>query len=140
MSPCTVERLWPRRRIRMAEKILVVEDDPQNMYLVTYLLEKSGYEVISAHDGEQAVQVARESHPDLILMDMLLPKLDGYAATKALKSDPETQDIKVVALTAYSMKGDKAKVMEAGCIGYIPKLLDPSTFADEIARYLGEEC
>jgi CheY-like chemotaxis protein len=123
----------------MTAKILVVEDDPQNLYLVTYLLEKNGFEAVAARDGEEGVALAKEHKPDLILMDMLLPKMDGYAATRAIKADPELADTTVVALTAYSMKGDKAKVMEAGCSGYIPKPLDPSSFVGEVKNYLGED-
>jgi CheY-like chemotaxis protein len=119
-------------------RILVVEDDPQNLYLVKYLLEKSGHEVVVARDGEEGVAMAKETQPDLVLMDMLLPKMDGYAATRAIKDDDAIGETNVVALTAYSMKGDRARVMEAGCAGYIPKPLDPSSFVSEISKYL--EC
>ena len=123
----------------MSARILVVEDDPQNLYLVKYLLEKSGFEVVVARDGEEGVAAAQESRPDIILMDMLLPKMDGYEATKAIKAMPVLASVKIVALTAYSMKGDKAKVLEAGCEGYIPKPLDPSSFVSEVEEYLSEE-
>lgn len=122
----------------MMVRILVVEDDPQNLYLVTYLLEKSGYEVVVARDGEEGVERARESKPDLVLMDMLLPRMDGYEATQRIRAEAGGDAPRVVALTAYSMKGDKARVIEAGCEGYIPKPLDPSTFVDEVEKYLGE--
>jgi len=124
----------------MASRILVVEDDPQNLYLVKYLFERKGCEVVVAHDGEEGIEVARESRPDLILMDMLLPKIDGYTATRRIKEIPELADTKIVALTAYSMKGDRTRVLEAGCVGYIPKPLDPSTFVDEGEKYLGGPC
>jgi CheY-like chemotaxis protein len=120
----------------MTARILVVEDDPQNLYLVKYLLEKSGYEVVVAHDGEEGVAAAKETKPDLVLMDMLLPKMDGYDATRAIRDDDEVGETPVVALTAYSMKGDRAKVIEAGCQGYIPKPLDPSTFVSDVESYL----
>lgn len=120
----------------MGARVLVVEDDPQNLYLVKYLLERAGHEVMVAHDGEEGVEKALAERPDIILMDMLLPKLDGYEATRRIKSEESTRDTTVVALTAYSMKGDRNKVIEAGCEGYIPKPLDPSTFVGEVERYL----
>lgn len=108
----------------MAEKILLVEDNPQNRYLVTFLLEKNGYEVISAEDGEAAVEMAIEQGPDLILMDVQLPRLDGYEATRRIKADDRSKDIPLVALTAHSMKGDRGKALAAGCDEYITKPVD----------------
>jgi len=107
----------------MGARILVTEDDPQNLYLVKFLLESSGHEVLVATDGEEAVSVARAEQPDLVLMDMLLPRMDGYEATRILKSDPAPV-MPIVALTAYSMKGDREAILRAGCDGYISK---PST-------------
>ncbi|MBA4370432.1 MAG: response regulator [Coriobacteriaceae bacterium] len=122
----------------MGRRILVAEDDPQNMYLVRFLLEKAGYEVLSAGDGEVAVEMARTHKPDLVLMDMLLPRLDGYEATRMLRDDPGP-DLPIVALTAYSMKGDREAILEAGCDGYIAKPIDPERFVAEVESYLGEE-
>lgn len=119
----------------MAARILVVEDDPQNLYLVKFLLEKSGYEVVVAADGEAAVKTARENLPDLVLMDMLLPRMDGYEATRLLKKDPGNS-LTVVALTAYSMKGDREAILKAGCDGYISKPIDPERFVAEVETYL----
>ncbi|MDP2401889.1 MAG: response regulator, partial [Actinomycetota bacterium] len=110
----------------MAARILVVEDDPQNLYLVKFLLERAGHEVIVAIDGSQAVEVALDSGPDLVLMDMLLPRTDGWAATRALKGD-HGLTVPIIALTAYSMKGDRESILNAGCDGYIAKPIDPET-------------
>ena len=85
------------------------------------------------------MEVAKDTRPDLVLMDMLLPKVDGYTATRMIKETTGLADTKVVALTAYSMKGDRSRAIDAGCEGYIPKPLDPSTFADEVEKYLPGE-
>ena len=121
----------------MGARILVTEDDPQNMYLVKFLLESAGYEVLSATDGEEAVEVVRAEKPDLVLMDMLLPRMDGYEATRIIKADPETT-MPVVALTAYSMKGDREAILRAGCDGYISKPIDPEVFVGQVEAYLPE--
>lgn len=120
----------------MAKKILLVEDDAQNSYLMGFILEKSGYAVVTVGDGEAAVGAAASERPDLILMDMLLPKMSGYEATRAIKGDPDTADLTVVALTAYSMKGDRERILEAGCDGYISKPIDPETFVSQMEEYL----
>ncbi|MDO9557966.1 MAG: response regulator [Coriobacteriia bacterium] len=108
----------------MAEKILLVEDNPQNRYLVTFLLEKNGFEVVSAEDGERAIALVEEQRPDLILMDVQLPKLDGYEATRRIKADERFKDIPMIALTAHSMKGDRGKALAAGCNDYVTKPVD----------------
>ncbi len=119
----------------MGARILVVEDDPQNQYLVRFLLERAGHEVIVAVDGQQAVDIAEQSAPDLVLMDMLLPRMDGWAATRALKQQAGFS-APIVALTAYSMKGDRESILAAGCDGYISKPIDPETFVEEIEEYI----
>jgi len=120
----------------MAEKILFVEDNPQNRYLVTFLLEKSGFEVIAAEDGEEALRAVEEHTPALILMDIQLPKMDGYEATRRIKADPRFRDIPLVALTAHSMKGDRGKAIAAGCDDYITKPVDADGLVDHIRRLL----
>jgi two-component system, cell cycle response regulator DivK len=120
----------------VSRRILVVEDDAQNSYLIGFILEKSGYEVSTAVDGEQAVEAVDSSKPDLILMDMLLPKMNGYEATRAIKAKPEAAGIPIIALTAYSMKGDREKILEAGCDGYISKPIDPETFVSQMEEFL----
>ncbi len=101
--------------------ILVVEDNPANMKLAVLLLTHGGYQVISAADAEAGLAMARTSHPDLILMDIQLPGMDGLEATEHLKRDPATRTIPVVALTALAMKGDEERIRAAGCDGYIAK-------------------
>lgn len=120
----------------MSTRILVVEDDAQNSYLIGFILEKSGYEVSTAVDGEQAVASVEAAKPDLILMDMLLPKMNGYEATRAIKANADAADIPIIALTAYSMKGDREKILEAGCDGYISKPIDPETFVSQMEEFL----
>jgi CheY-like chemotaxis protein len=122
----------------VSKRILVVEDDAQNSYLIQFILEKSGYAVDLVSDGEQAVAWVEGSdqQPDLILMDMLLPKMNGYEATRAIRAMPGRGSIPVIALTAYSMKGDRERILEAGCDGYIAKPIDPETFVSEMEEYL----
>jgi len=101
--------------------ILVVEDNPANMKLAVFLLEQAGYAVISAVDAEAGLTLARERHPDLILMDIQLPGMDGLAAISLLKSAEATRRIPVIALTALAMKGDEQRIRDAGCDAYIAK-------------------
>ena len=101
--------------------ILVVEDNAANMKLAVFLLQNAGYAVLSAPDAETGLTLAREAHPDLILMDIQLPGMDGLAATALLNQDTATRAIPVIALTALAMKGDEARIRAAGCSGYIAK-------------------
>jgi len=118
------------------KRILVVEDNKQNLYLATFLLEKNGYQVIAAEDGLEAIEKAKMEKPDLILMDMQLPEMDGFEATRRIKSIPEISHIPIVAVTSYAMVGDKEKALAAGCVGYIEKPFMPETFVSEIEKYL----
>lgn len=122
----------------MAVKILLVEDNPQNRYLVTFLLEKNGYEVVSAEDGEQAVAAVEKHRPDIILMDVQLPRLDGYDATRRIKADERFRDIPLIALTAHSMRGDRGKALAAGCDDYITKPVDAEGLLSKIHELLGD--
>ena len=108
----------------MAKKILIVEDEPRNLKLLRDLLQRIGYETIEATDGEQGVELARARNPDLILMDIMMPKMDGIEATRILKTDTATKNIPILALTSYAMKGDRERTLEAGCDGYIAKPVD----------------
>ena len=118
------------------KKILIVEDDEKSLYLARFILEKEGYNVIEARDGLEALDKAFEETPALVLMDMQLPKLDGYEATRRIKADEKLAKIPIIALTAYAMSGDREKTLEAGCLGYIDKPIDPTTFIAEIEKYL----
>jgi two-component system cell cycle response regulator DivK len=108
----------------MAKKILIVEDEPKNLKLFRDLLQRVGYETIEATNGEQGVELARVMKPDLILMDIMMPKMDGLEATRIIKADATTRHIPIVALTSYAMKGDRERTLEAGCDGYIAKPID----------------
>ena len=118
------------------ESILIVDDNPVNMKLVRVLLVSEGYNVRTAADAEQALQILADFHPELILMDIQLPGIDGLELTRRLKSNPATKDIMIVALTAYAMKGDEQRMFEAGCDGYIAKPIDTRTLPIDIKRYL----
>jgi len=118
------------------ERILLVEDNPINRRLAQFILKSHGYVVYEATTGQEALELARTYLPDLILMDLQLPGLDGFTATKILKEDVSTRHIPVVALTAYAMKGDEERAQEAGCEGYIPKPIDTKQFPHLVSRYL----
>jgi len=118
------------------EPILIVDDNATNMKLVRILLASEGYDVRTAADAEEALNVLKEFYPRLILMDVQLPGIDGLELTRRLKSDPATQDIMILGLTAYAMKGDKERILAAGCDGYIPKPIDTRTLPELVAGYL----
>ena len=123
----------------MAEKvILIVEDDAKNLKLFRDLLQVSGCTTLEATDGEQGVELAREKKPDLILMDIQMPVMDGLEATKLLKNDDVTKDIPIVALTAYAMQGDEEKMRKAGCDGYISKPIDVKGFLKKISEVISK--
>ncbi len=117
-------------------RVLIVEDNVDNLALVRYLVERMGYEVLEAMNGVEGIRVTREQHPDLILMDLALPEMDGWAATKAIKSDPATKDIPIIALTAYTQPNDRLNADKAGCDSFIAKPLDLTGFTAEIKRFL----
>lgn len=122
----------------MAARVLIVDDNPTNLKLVTYLVRTHGYEVDAAADAEQARAAIAANRPALILMDLQLPGIDGLELTRQLKADPATRDIKIVAVTAYAMKGDQEKALAAGCDAYVTKPIDtralPTVIADLLAK------
>ena len=120
----------------MKTRILLIEDNPQNRYLVTYLLEHRGYEVIHAETGPQGLELAATRHPALILLDIQLPGMDGYAVARALRTDSKLDGIPVVAVTSYAMAGDRERCLAAGCNGYLEKPIDPQSFAAEVESFL----
>jgi CheY-like chemotaxis protein len=118
------------------ERILIVDDNATNLKLVAYLMKANGYTVDTALDAESAIVAIRNHHPDVILMDIQLPGIDGLELTRRLKADPATRDIVIVAVTAYAMKGDQAKAQAAGCDDYITKPIDTRALPETIARHL----
>jgi two-component system cell cycle response regulator DivK len=117
-------------------KVLVIEDNPANMTLATFLLQSAGHVVLSAVDAETGLTLARTEQPDLVLMDIQLPGMDGLQATGLLKQDETTSSIPVIALTALAMKGDEERIRAAGCDGYIAKPLDYKGFLATISEFL----
>lgn len=116
--------------------ILVIEDNVSNMKLVVMLLEKAGHKVIQARDAEAGLVLAEKSRPDLILLDIQLPGMDGLAAAAILKKHESTRQIPIIALTALAMKGDKERILAAGCDGYIPKPTRYQDFLTEVQNWL----
>jgi two-component system cell cycle response regulator DivK len=121
----------------MAKKVLIVEDNELNMKLFHDLLEAQGYEILETREGLQALSLAREHRPDLILMDIQLPEISGLEVTKWLKEDEELASIPVVAVTAFAMKGDEERIREGGCEAYISKPISVAHFLDTIHSLLG---
>ncbi len=125
------------RRIHVGNKtILVIEDNKLNMKLVRSLLQLENYQILEAENAEKGIQLARDHHPDLILMDIQLPGMDGLGATEMILNDENLKDILIVALTSYAMEGDKEKALAAGCVGYLSKPIDTKSFSKTIAEYV----
>lgn len=120
----------------MKGNILVIEDNDQNLYLVRFILEKNGYTVFAAMDGRTGIDMAASLKPDLILLDIQLPVMDGYTVAKNLRSNPEISAIPIVAVTSHAMVGDREKAMAVGCNGYIEKPINPETFLSEVEVHL----
>ena len=120
----------------MTRTILVVEDQEDNRQILRDLLGSAGFQMVEAHDGEQALLVARSQRPDLILMDIQLPILDGYEATRAIKRDPELKHIPVIAVTSYALSGDEARAREAGCDAYVAKPYSTRHLLAKIGQFL----
>lgn len=120
----------------MSEPILIVDDNLTNLKLVAYLMRSKGYEVATAVDADTALAAINAGKPRVILMDLQLPGIDGLELTRRLKSDPATRDIKIIAVTAYAMKGDQDKALAAGCDDYVTKPIDTRTLPETIARHM----
>jgi two-component system cell cycle response regulator DivK len=117
-------------------RILVVEDNELNMKLIRAILVGTGKEILEATDGESAIEIARRERPDLVLMDVQLPKMSGLEATEIMKADPDLAAIPIVAMTAYALKGDREKILDAGCDGYVAKPIDTRAFPALLDEYL----
>ncbi len=124
------------RRKTELKRILVVEDNETNMYLIRFMLEKNGYEVIEAREGAAGVKLAIKEKPDLVIMDIQLPDIDGLEATKRIRASEADSEIPIIAITSFAMTGDREKALAAGCTGYIEKPINPETFMAEIEKYL----
>jgi len=120
----------------LPKKILVVDDNQDSRELVVKVLKNKGYVLVEAVDGEEAVEKAVAEKPDLILLDISIPKLNGYEVTRVLKSREESKDIPVVALTAHAMKGDRAKALEVGCEGYITKPINVRELPAQVKSFI----
>lgn len=119
------------------KKILVVEDNPQNLQLITYALVRAGYEVIGVASGEEGVEAAVRERPLFIIMDIQLPGIDGLEATRRIRSSPSNGDLPIIAMTSFAMKGDREKLLAAGCTCYFEKPIDPLTIVKKIHACLG---
>ena len=119
----------------MQPTVLLIEDNEQNRYLATFLLEQRGYRVVAAMDGASGIEAATRVAPDIILLDIQLPAMDGYAVARALRRMDALRDTPIVAVTSYAMVGDREKCLAAGCNGYIEKPIDPEHFVAQIESY-----
>ncbi len=117
-------------------RILVVEDNQDNMTLISDVLSSLNYDVLQAVDGEQGVSMAQTEHPDLILMDLSLPRMDGWTATRYIKANPDLNAIPIIALTAHAMMGDRERALEAGCDDYLSKPLNLRDLAHKLAQFI----
>ena len=117
------------------KRVLVVEDNENNMYLIGFILKKNGYDVIEAKTGEEGIETAIKEKPDLIIMDIQLPGIDGLEATRRIRKSEAEGKISIIALTSYAMAGDKEKALKAGCTGYIEKPINPDTIMEKIGNY-----
>jgi two-component system, cell cycle response regulator DivK len=120
----------------MSKTVLVVEDQEDNRQILRDLLASAGLRMIEVHDGEQALAMARSERPDLILMDIQLPLVDGYEATRSIKLDPELKHIPIIAVTSYALSGDETKAREAGCDGYVAKPYSTRHLLAKIGQFL----
>lgn len=120
----------------MTAKILYIEDNDQNFYLVSYLLEKKGHTVLRARDGREGIDRAHQENPDLILLDIQLPVMNGYETAQELRATFGVRETPIIAVTSYAMAGDRERALAAGCTGYIEKPINPKTFAETIGHYL----
>lgn len=123
-------------RVGMKETLIIIEDNEQNLYLMRFLLEKSGFEIISATNGKEGIELALKHKPQAILLDIQLPEMDGYAVAAELKKHVELAGVPIIAVTSYAMIGDRERILAAGATGYIEKPINPETFVEEIKRFL----
>lgn len=123
----------------MKLKALIIEDNEQNMYMLSFLLEKNNYQVIQAYNGLDGIKAAIEHLPDVILLDIQLPEMDGYQIARELRKRSDLNSIPVVAVTSHAMVGDREKAMASGATGYIEKPIDPDNFIQRMESYFSDE-
>ncbi len=123
----------------MTRRILVIEDHEDNRRILRDLLTSVGYEVVEAHDGLEGVAMAATERPDLILMDIQMPLIDGYEATRRIKADPAAAAVPIIAVTSFALSGDDVKAYAAGCAGYVTKPIDKTTFIQEVGAHVGSK-
>ena len=120
----------------MKLRVLLVEDNDNNRYLAQFLLEREGFSVALASNGKEALETARLAKPDLVVMDIQMPEMDGYETAERFKSDPTLADVPLVGVSSFAMVGDRAKALKVGFAGYIEKPINPDTFAREVGQFL----
>jgi two-component system, cell cycle response regulator DivK len=120
----------------MSKRILVVEDQPDNRQIIRDMLAPTDYDITEVEDGQQALEAIAKQRPDLILMDIQLPIVDGYTATRKIKADPGLRSIPIIAVTSYALSGEEKKAREAGCDDYVPKPFSPRQLLAKIRQYL----
>jgi two-component system, cell cycle response regulator DivK len=120
----------------MSKRILIIEDQEDNRAILRDLLSQAGYELIEAADGEEGVKLAQKEHPDLILMDIQLPVIDGYEATRRIKATADLKSIPIIAVTSYALSGDEAKARAAGCDGYVTKPFSPRDLLAKVRQFM----
>jgi len=118
------------------KRILIIEDNETNIYLISFILKKNGYEVLEAKTGEEGVELALKEKPNLIIMDIQLPGIDGLETTKRIRESKVDGGVPIIALTSYAMTGDRERALSAGCNGYLEKPINPDTIMEEIEKFI----
>lgn len=121
------------------QKALIIEDNEDNMYLITYILQKSGYSTVRAENGRKGVELALKEKPDFIILDIQLPDISGFEVLPLIRSSAGGSEVPIIAMTSFAMSGDREKLLDAGCTGYVEKPIDPDTVMAEIKKIIGEE-
>jgi len=122
----------------LKRKVLIIEDNEQNLYLETYLLEKNGFDVVSAEDGFNGIKLVETEQPDVILLDIQLPGMDGFEVLERIRSLPQNSTVPVIAVTSHAMAGDRDRMLNAGCNDYIEKPINPDSFVMQIEKNLAD--
>ena len=122
----------------MKHEVLVIEDNEENIYMITYLFENAGFKVVQALDGKIGLRMALAQRPDLIILDIQLPEMDGYEVARRLRAEPSLEGIPIVAVTSFAMTGDRELALKAGCTAYLEKPIDPDTFVESVVCHIVE--